>query len=160
MNRQYELIDPIKTKLLPNNVHFAVYDLSKPIAGDRWFVRICCVAKVFIPQDLFDTFDEDLELLKEMRESCNDTLTLEIVKERNFIDDKVKDDVAKELIQQIEQNSLHYMGSESFPRKFFLIRFEEFKIKYRINQNKVMNEIPEINDEDDGPADFSACFRD
>ncbi len=157
MKRQYELKDPIKTKVLPNNAHFALYDLSKPIAGDRWVVRVCCVVRVSLSQDLCDTFDEDLQLLSEMKKSCNDTLTLEILKERNFVDSNVKDDVINELIEQIEGNVFDYMGSESFPQKLFLVRFKEFKKQYHIAQNMVLNTI---NDEEDEPADFSACFRD
>ena len=157
MKRQYELTDPIKIKELPNKAHFAMYDLSKPIAGDRWVVRVCCAVKVSISQDLCDAFDEDLQLLSELRKSCNDTLILEILKERNFVDENVKDDVVSELMESIEHNVLDYMSIESFPRKLFQTRFAEFKKQHHIAQNTVMSPI---NDEDDEPADFSACFRD
>ena len=157
MNKQYELLDPVKTESLPNSIQVAFYDLSKPIAGDRWFVRICCVATLPVSEVFFEYLDEDKEILNAMKISCEDGLTMEIVKERNFVDEQIKDDVVKMFIDQITVNSLGYMGSKIFPQKLFLSKLEEFKKQYVVQKEMLINEPL---DEDDGPADFSACFRD
>jgi hypothetical protein len=161
MNRKDILNDPIKSLNLKNNVQVAFYDLSKTIAGDRWFVRVCCVAKLPLLDVFFEGLEEDKEIVNAMKEACDAELTMEIVKDRNFIDEQLKDDVVKQFILQIEENSIGYMSSDIFPQKLFLSKFEEFKKKHLLTKASEGNSASrDVLDEDDGPTDFSACFQD
>jgi hypothetical protein len=159
MNRKNILNDPVKKINLANNVRVAFYDLSKAIAGDRWFVRVCCVAKLPLSDTFFEGLKEDKKIVTAMKESCDAELTMEIIKERNFVDGQLKDDVVKELILQIEENSLGYISTSIFPQKLFLSKFEEFKKNHLLSMAAESNSaLREVLDEDDGPTDFSACF--
>lgn len=161
MNGQDKLNAPVKSLNLANNVHVAFYDLSKAIAGDRWFIRVSCVAKLPLSDTFFERLEEDKEIVNAMKESCDDMLTMEIIKERNFVDDQLKDDVVKQLILQIEENSLDYISSNIFPQKLFLNKLEEFKKKHLISLAAESNDaFNDVLDDDDGPTDFSACFQD
>lgn len=161
MNRKDILNTPVKSLTLANNVHVAFYDLSKTIAGDRWGVRVCCVAKLPLSNTFFEGLEEDKEIVNAMKESCDAELVMEIIKERNFIDEQLKDDVVEQLILQIEENSLGYMSSDIFPQKLFLNKFEEFKKKHLLSIATESNSaLRDVTDEDDGPTDFSACFQD
>jgi len=161
MNRKDILNDPVKSLSLANNVHVAFYDLSKTIAGDRWYIRVCCIAKLPLADSFFEGLEEDKEIFNAMKESCDAELRMEIIKERNFIDQQLKDDVVEQLILQIEENSLGYMSSDIFPQKLFFSKFEEFKKKYLLSIAVESNSVlRNDSDEDDGPTDFSVCFQD
>lgn len=157
MNRQYELNDPIRSENLKNNINVAIYDLSKRIAGDRWFIRICCVATLPMTDTLLNQLTETGEVAAAFKKRYADGLTLEVVKERNFVDEQVKDDVVQQIMDQISENSLNYMNIDAFPHKLLRSEFEKFKIEYFCRR-----EIEETDDQDeeDGPADFSGCFKD
>ena len=157
MKKLTELHSPVKSMDLKNKVHIKFYDLSKTIAADRWFVRVCCEVETPFNEDFLLHLEEDAALLDSFRASCGDTLSMQVVKERNFVDETVKDDVVTQLIEQIEQNSVEYLGAESFPHKLFLSNFGEFKKTHLLCQTVDVNTDL---DEDEGPADFSACFKD
>jgi len=157
MNRQFELTDPVKVEYLPNDIKVAIYDLSKKIAGDRWFIRICCLATLSLNDTLLGELSEDEEMTAAFKERYNNGISLNLVKERNFIDETVKDQVVQELLDQIYEHSLDYMKNQTFPLKLVKSKFDAFKKEYYYRKEM---QVTDDNDEDDGPADFSACFKD
>jgi hypothetical protein len=88
----------------------------------------------------------------------NGVLVHEFTKERNFVDENVKDEVVSAIIGQIHDNSLAYVANPVFAANLLQQKVDQF-----IQEQNVRREMGMVHDdeeEDDGPADFSACFRD
>ena len=157
MKRLHELNDPVRVINLKNDIQISFYDLSKKIAADRWLVRICCIATLKFQDKMLKELSADLEIINAFKDRYANGLNLEVIKERNFIDESEKDDILKQLFSQIDENSLEYMGGPIFPMKLLKSKFKEFNKEYI--ERKQMQVVDDI-EEDDGTADFSACFRD
>jgi hypothetical protein len=82
----------------------------------------------------------------------------DIYRERNFVDAHEKDRIRDEIFRHLQENALTYMSGEVFPRKLFKNKVDAFRLRYRIEKEMNMRSVPD--EDDDGPADFSGCFRD
>jgi len=143
--------------MLANGIQVTFYDLSRRIAADRWQVKVKCQAVLKVQEEQFDSI-EDAELASAMKQDCSHAVIHTILRERNFIDESDKDGILQELFNQLSENVRTYMAGELFARKLFEKKVDEFKLKYLVQ--KQMEQQVAVDDEDDGPADFSACFRD
>lgn len=104
-----------------------------------------------------DCHEDDPELLGLIRHRIGDVITMELVQERNFVDKEVKEDVVQELLARISGNMTGYLSAESFPGRFFAMRYEEVRMACLVDLARGDNNCEAADDE---PADFSACFRD
>jgi len=149
----------LSSKELGNGIHVNFYNISKKLAADRWLVKIKCEAICALKDDLFaDVQGEDVDLVTGMREKYSEGLIHTIIKERTFVDEEEMEEILAQLLDQLSENFLNYMGSEIFPKKLFDQKFEEWKLEYTVK--KEMGLLEEAEEDDDGPADFSACFAD
>ncbi len=152
-----------KTKLLlharklENGIHVSIYDMSKKLAGDRWLVKVKCEATFDLREDFLENI-HDVELKSYVKQHYQQGLTHTIFKERIFIDEADKKDVRELMLCQLDENALAYMAGESFPQKFFDMKMDALKKDLAIK--KEMDKVAITPDEDDEPADFSACFKD
>ncbi|MEW6518799.1 MAG: hypothetical protein AB1461_05245 [Thermodesulfobacteriota bacterium] len=157
MNKNNESGKILESMVLANGLKVMFYDLSKNIAADRWLIKVKCEAVLAVPDEWFDAVD-DAEMASAMQQDCAQTVVHAVCRERNFIDEKDKDRILHELFKQLLANARTYMAGELFARKLFAKKVDEFKLKYLVQQQ--LGRQVEVEDEDDGPADFSACFRD
>ena len=147
----------IETKALDNGVTVSLYDFCKPIAADRWYVKIVCRLELALSPQLLTTTelsDVDRELLLER---AGGVLCHEFAKERNFVDENEKAAVVSGLIASMYENSLSYVANPVFAENLLRQKVEEFRKEMEVRRQMVV-ESPE--EDDDGPADLSACFRD
>lgn len=157
MNKNNESGTILESIMLANGIQMTFYDLSRKIAADRWLVKVKCEAVLQVPDELFDAID-DAGLASAMKQDCANTVIHTRYRERNFIDEKDKDGVRQGLFKQLSENARAYMGGELFSRKLFEKKVAEFKLKYLVQKER--ERLAVIDEEDEGPADFSACFRD
>ena len=97
------------------------------------------------------------ELTDRIRNKLGKNINFSVFKERNFVAEAEADAAKGELIGQIYENMAEYLAKPSFPEKFFMKRYEELKKLCLLAQHVKQ---PDEFEEDDGPADFSACFKD
>ena len=148
----------VKEKQLSNGMRLSFFDESKIMTGDRLLVRLCCRALLPLRDEDFAVLaQDDPGLLEYLRKKSNGNLIFTTVKERLFVDEKEHQEIFAELLESLESNTLDYLASPSFPEKLLASRFEEFSREYQIK--KELDMLVE-EEEDDGPADFSDCFRD
>ncbi len=147
----------IETKTLENGVKLSLFDLCKPIAADRWYVKILCRMELAVPEEKLSGSPLDEEGQGDFVEHYNGILVHEFAKERNFVDENVKDEVVSAIISQIHDNSLGYVANPVFAANLFQQKVDQF-----IQERDIRKEMGVDHDEeeDDDPADFSACFRD
>lgn len=157
MNKNNESGNILESMVLANGLKVTFYDLSKNIAADRWLIKVKCQSALAVPDEWFDAVD-DAEMASAMKRDWAHTVIHTLCRERNFIDEKEKDRILQELVKQLWENVHAYMGGELFARRLFEKKVAEFKLKYLMQ--KQLARQTDVDDEDDGPADFSACFRD
>lgn len=151
----------LKSEKLSNGILVSYYDLSKKVAGDRWLIKLVCEAAIPFAKVTENTSmnGEDEEILGAMEERFGNNLTFDLAKERNFIDEAEKDLVFADLLDQLRRNALAYLENDMFPQKLFTRTFAEFKREYLTRKELGLFDDQDV-EEDDGPADFSACFKD
>jgi hypothetical protein len=145
----------IEEKQLENGMTVSIIDNSKPIAGDRFVVRIKCQAKIPVTASLRE---KSLQKLKESKpeiiNSMEKQLCFELLKERNFIGETELIQVKEEAIDQIKTNILDYINNPGFPEKLFLKEYGKKEEEAAI----IIPPGNEETEEEDGPADFSHLF--
>ncbi len=148
---------------LSNKLSISLYDLSRKVAADRWLVRIKCVASASLPEEFFEKMlaeEDDRELVKDIREKFGGSLTFEAVRELNFVDDDDKDKSVAFLMDSLKGNSVDYMGRESFLEKLLFKKYDEFRQEIQTRRELCLVEKEGDDNEEEGPVDFSSCFRD
>ncbi|MFH1217468.1 MAG: hypothetical protein V1706_13290 [Pseudomonadota bacterium] len=145
-------------KKFSNGIKVCFYDLSKKVAADRWMVKINCEALFEPGKDAFDAI-EDENLVHGLKDKFARGVTHTISKERNFIDEQDKDAILVELLTQLQDNVFLYLGSDRFPQSLLQKKIDDFQKEFELTQK--MGAVVAVQDEEEeGPADFSACFRD
>ena len=150
-----ELLDQ---KKLANGMTVSFRDESKKMAGDRWLVRLKCEAALPLPESYFDgLFPDDPDFLEFLRERLGGHLSYVVIKERTFVDENEKDKTCAGMLTELQESTVSYIGSSLFPRKLFESHLKKLQKEYDVKRE--LGILEEEND-DDGPADFSACFQD
>lgn len=150
-------MEPIIEKKLANGIKITVTNHSRQIAVDRWYIKIICRCSMVITDDLYISIGSDsMELIDCIRHQLGDQAELEMVRERNFVDEAEKEQVIAEILDKINENISGYLSAEQFAQKLIIKCYNEAKADCQLEKSAVH----EDHDEDeDGPADFSECFR-
>ena len=155
-------MDIIEQRSLENNMTLTVYDQSKKMAGDRWLIKIICEAELPVDEGFFSRVDEaDFALQAEVREMMAGSVTFSAVKERTFIAETERAALVELMVADILTNMITYMNKPEFPEKLFARKYEE--IRTACSTARHYRGLPNEDrdgDDDVGPADFSACFKD
>ena len=143
---------------LDNGISVRVTDQSRQVAGDRWYIKLVCTVSMSVEEGAIKVCDDDgPELLARIREHIGNEASKDFVLERNFVDEREKDDVSDELLIRIKENIKGYLASDKFPSLFLDRCYDEARL---VCQNVTDLPVAEQSGEDEGPTDFSDCFRD
>ncbi|MDL1961989.1 MAG: hypothetical protein LWX01_09900 [Deltaproteobacteria bacterium] len=110
---------------LPNNLVLEYYDYSRVIAGDRWLVGLLARIPIEISEE--DFADRPQELYKDFLEVHGTVIYFELKKERNFIDEREKDQVFNQMLNELKEYVLSYMGHKSFAEGFMKRQIQDFE---------------------------------
>lgn len=157
LNRDIMIEKVLLEKNLTNGMRVTFFDESKKVAADRWLVRIRCEA-VLLPADEMFPNDAEAELRREFMEKYGAGVRHVIIKERNFIDERDRDAVRDDLLRQLLDNAFAYLGGARFPGSLLEKKFTDFRQERELARR--MSELTGDEEDEDGPADFSFCFRD
>ncbi|HIJ91243.1 MAG: hypothetical protein OEV89_11145 [Desulfobulbaceae bacterium] len=154
-------MDIIEQRTLGNNMTLTVYDQSKKMAGDRWLIKIICEAELPVDEEFFSLLSEDdLALQAEIREAMAGSVKFSATKERTFVAETERASMVECMVADILSNMVTYLNRPEFPAKLFARKYEELRMACSTARHYrgLPNEEHEM-DGDDGPADFSACFK-
>jgi hypothetical protein len=121
-----QLVEKIE---LPNRLTLELYDYSRLVAGDRWFVGLLARIPVTVREEDLSEISNEPSLRAEFTETKGHTLYFELKEERNFIDARERDRVFKNLLGGLKEQTLSYMGNEAFARGVLRREFADFKRK-------------------------------
>ena len=110
---------------LPNNLVLEFYDYSRIVAGDRWLVGLLARIPIEISEE--DFANRPKELYKDFLKEQGTVIYFDLKKERNFIDEKEKDQVFNQMLNELKEYALSYMGHKSFAKGFIKRQIQAFE---------------------------------
>lgn len=154
-------MDIIEQRRLENNMTLTVHDQSKKMAGDRWLIKIICEAKMPVDAGFFARVaEDDLALQAEVREAMAGSVTFSVTKERTFIAETERAALVERMVTEIMTNMVTYLNRPEFPDKLFARKYAELRERCATARHyRGLQDESRDRDDDDGPADFSACFK-
>jgi hypothetical protein len=125
----------IKTIELSNGLKLHFYDISRKLAGDRWYVGV--IARIDIP--LIDSLLTNQHLLhysvEEIRNALGESVCFQQKRERHYIDEREKDDLLNGLMNSFIKRTLNYLSLPDFPGKYVLKEFQAYRKRKKWYQN-------------------------
>ncbi len=127
MEKKELLIKEIK---LENGLTLKLYDRSRKISEDRWMVSL--IAKVEIltgnvilnENDCKPVIDSGINA-DEIKKELGDYVVFEQKRERNFVDQDVKDELFDSMCDSLTDSSVLYLSHADFPKRFVLKKLKE-----------------------------------
>jgi hypothetical protein len=109
---------------LKSGLELEIYDLSRKLAGDRWYVGF--IACVEIPITFLAGHADSSEIdIEKMKDVLGETVRFEQKRDRNFIDEKEKDALLNGLIDDFLASTLPYFSEKNFAKKYALIAYKK-----------------------------------
>lgn len=116
----------IKSVNFKNGLNVKLYDISRKLAGDRWYVGL--LAQIDIP--LTDSLLNEKLLspysIEEIRNALGATVCFEQKRERHFIDEKEKQGQLNELIDLFLKSYQSYLSHPDFASKYVLKEYKKY----------------------------------
>jgi len=112
----------IKNVTLENGLILELFDGSKKIAGGRWYVALISRIRIPVKAEWFS----DNQLLINI-DNAIFTLGPEVIfeqkRDRNFIEDKEKENLLKNMADELLAGSFSYFSLPQFPAKYIVKLF-------------------------------------
>ena len=109
---------------LKSGLELEIYDVSRKLAGDRWYVGF--IARVEIPITFLaghaDSPEGDIEKMKDV---LGETVRFEQKRDRHYIDEKEKDTLLNGLIDDFLASTLPYFSEKDFAKKYALKEYRK-----------------------------------
>jgi hypothetical protein len=114
----------IKSVDLKNNLKLKFFDISRKLAGDRWYVGI--TARIDIP--LTDSLLNEKLLspysVEEVRNALGETIRFEQKRDRHYIDEQKKDELLNDVMDSFLKSSVSYLLHPDFAAKYVLKEYK------------------------------------
>ena len=138
-----------------NGLGLEILDLSRRVAADRWLVRV--EGRVgFAGEEAAAAMRARFpEAEGEVWSRLVSGPLLAWTGERNFIDEREKDEVRARLVDDFLATARGYMADPAFPERLVSKRVSELARQIEIERSLAKDD----GEDDDGPADFSHLFR-
>ncbi len=124
MKWEKRMIEEIK---LDNGLKVEFYDYSRKVAGDRWLIGLLVKIPMEVERADFNSFEDGDTLYEKFLEQHGREIAFQLQKERNFIDEREKDEVFSALLANLKDHALSYMGHRDFSSNFKRKKIQEFK---------------------------------
>ena len=114
----------MKRMELSNGLKLDFYDISRKLAGDRWYVGM--VARIDIPLTDWLLTNQLLSnySVEEVRNALGETVRFQEKRERHYIDEREKDPLLKIMMDSFIKSTLNYYSHSDFPVKYVLKEFK------------------------------------
>ena len=116
----------LKKCSLQNGLTATIFDASKKIAGDRWYVSL--VLKVEIPVNNRNwNLEANDPSIEEARRILGESVVFEKKLERNFISPEEKQKISSEMMNALSDLCASYLRHHDFAKNFISIQFKKAK---------------------------------
>ncbi len=117
---------PMERVELENGLNLEVYDLSRRVAADRWYVELKACIPIPVSEASFTQNVAAPTDIKTLREALGDQVVFEHRNTRNFIDENDKEAVMKEMRRSLKTNAERYFNHPDFAARFLLKQYKTF----------------------------------
>ena len=125
----------IKTIELSNGLKLNIYDISRLLAGDRWYVGV--IAWIDIP--LIDSLLTNQHLshysVEEIRNTLGESVRFQQKRERHYIDEREKNELLNSLMDSFIKRTFNYFSHSDFPGIYVLKEFQTYRKRKTWYQN-------------------------
>ena len=109
---------------LKSGLELEIYDVSRKLAGDRWYVGF--IARVEIPITFLASHADSPEIdIEKMKDVLGETVRFEQTRDRHYIDEKEKDALLNGLIDDFLASTLPYFSKKDFAKKHALKTYKK-----------------------------------
>ncbi|MFC1829354.1 hypothetical protein ACFL0O_07075 [Thermodesulfobacteriota bacterium] len=119
----------IKTMNLENHIPLHFYDTSRKMAGDRWLVSLIVQMEIPVSEAMISGDRPSIENGENARQVLGEKVVFEQTRRRIFVDEKEKESVLEELIDQFQKSTLRYISRELFLKQYVLKVYREERKK-------------------------------
>lgn len=123
--------EPVETLTLPNNLELRIYDRSKKLAGDRWYVEVMMEIPVALTPQILEKLTPDRSLAEQFAQEKGNPFPYVHSKARHFIDEKEKDRIFQELKDDFLKTNWNYLSSPRFAFLAVAKAFQEWNERRR-----------------------------
>jgi hypothetical protein len=149
-------VEVLVEKKLGNGLLLTISEHSRVIAADRWYVKVVGVVSMVLGDGaLAEIEEDDPAMLARVRRRLGETVEYQLLKDRNFVDAAVKDEVVKELVAQLLETVGGYLEVETFPARLLASKYREARAICRVELGREEGASVSVEE----PVDFSHCFR-
>ena len=113
----------LERRELPNGVTLELWDESRRVAGDRWYVGVRAVVPVPLSEHQLDHIAP--EVVELIRTEVGEHLCFQLKEEKNFVVEGEVDSVREEFKRVFLRNSLPYLSRPDFPSRFLSRKIRE-----------------------------------
>ena len=124
-NGEYQMEQSLMKRMeLSNGLKLDFYDISRKLAGDRWYVGM--VARIDIPLTDWLLTNQLLSnySVEEVRNALGETVRFQEKRERHYIDEREKDPLLQIMMDSFIKSTLNYYSHSDFPVKYVLKEFK------------------------------------
>lgn len=109
---------------LESGLELEIYDVSRKLAGDRWYVGF--IARVEIPITFLAGHADSPEVdIEKMKNVLGETVRFEQKRDRHFIHEKEKDSLLNGLMDDFLASTLPYFSEKDFAKKYALKAYKK-----------------------------------
>jgi len=116
----------IKTIKLDNGQVLKLFDASRRVAADRWFLSVIAEMDIAVGESVLGT-SKDRPLIEDFKKGLGERVTFTQKRERIFIAENSKDKVFGELCDTFLNSCLNYLSHPDFPRKYIMKKYGEYQ---------------------------------
>ena len=110
---------------LSNGLNLEFYDISRKLAGDRWYVGMIACIDIPLTDSLLKHQILNPYSIEQIRNALGKTIRFQQKMDRHFIDEQEKDALLNGLMDSFIKSSLNYLSHPDFPGKYVLKEFRE-----------------------------------
>jgi hypothetical protein len=124
-NGEYQMEQSLMKRMeLSNGLKLDFHDISRKLAGDRWYVGM--VAGIDIPLTDWLLTNQILSnySVEEVRNALGETVRFQEKRERHYIDEREKDPLLQIMMDSFIKSTLNYYSHSDFPVKYVLKEFK------------------------------------
>ena len=125
----------IKTIELSNGLKLDFYDISRKLAGDRWYVGVIARINISLIDSLLTNQQLSHYSVEEIRNALGESVCFKQKRERHYIDEREKDDLLNGLMDSFIKRTLKYLSLPNFPGKYILKEFQAYRKRKTWYQN-------------------------
>ena len=114
----------LDTIALGNGLHVTLYDGSRPVAGDRWLVRLVARLVVAVAPVFSDLSHAGLDPAA-VRKRLGTEVVYEYVSQRRFVDETEKEAVLAQQKEAFLETVAGYLANPSFASRFIAKKYRE-----------------------------------